>query len=469
MSAEQEMTETMKHGRKELGKWSVDYVGYFFKWLLLSIVTGLVCGVTGALFERCVEAVTEIRSAHEWLIFLLPLSGLLIVFLYRKLNLSGVGTSRVFDAAVEGDSLKFRLIPAIFTGTVLTHLCGGSAGREGAALQIGGDIGNHIGRLFRFDEEDKKVATMTGMAAFFAALFGTPVTAAVFVATVISVGMVKHAVMVPGMIASVLASLVAGWMGAEPVRFRVEAPAVTWMMMVRVMVLAVACGLVSAAFIEVTYLIKKCYERFLRNPYLRAAVGGAAVVFLTLLVGNQDYNGSGMDVIVRAIGQGQARPWDFALKILFTALTLEAGFKGGEIVPTFYVGAVFGCVFGQLLGIPAGFAAAVGFAAMFGGVTNTMITSILLSAEVFGGVGLPYFGMACMLSFVFSGYNGLFSSQVIIFSKLRARRVMTKVDHRIELDNVGTGVIPEDGYDLKRKEAVNDKNSEQTPKIPGVK
>ncbi|HBB60878.1 MAG TPA: chloride channel protein, partial [Lachnospiraceae bacterium] len=245
------MTETMKHGWKELGKWSVDYVGYFFKWLLLSIVTGLVCGVTGALFERCVEAVTEIRSEYEWLIFLLPLSGLLIVFLYRKLNLSGVGTSRVFDAAVEGDSLKFRLIPAIFTGTVLTHLCGGSAGREGAALQIGGDIGNHIGRLFRFDEEDKKVATMTGMAAFFAALFGTPVTAAVFVATVISVGMVKHAVMVPGMIASVLASLVAGWMGAEPVRFRVEAPAVTWMMMVRVMVLAVACGLVSAAFIEV--------------------------------------------------------------------------------------------------------------------------------------------------------------------------------------------------------------------------
>ena len=159
-----------------------------------------------------------------------------------------------------------------------------------------------------------------------------------------------------------------------------------------------------------------------------------------------------MDVIVRAIGQGEARPWDFALKILFTALTLEAGFKGGEIVPTFYIGAVFGCVFGRLLGIPSGFAAAVGFAAMFGGVTNTMITSILLSAEVFGGAGLPYFGMACMLSFVFSGYNGLFSSQVIIFSKLRARRVMTKVDHRIELDNTGTGVIPEGGYDLKLKE-----------------
>lgn len=452
MSAEQEMAGIMKYGRKERKKWAVDYVGYFFKWLLLSIVMGLVCGATGAVFARCVAAVTEIRSAHGWLIFLLPAAGVLIVFLYRKLNISGVGTNRIFDSAVEGDSLKFRLVPAIFTGTVLTHLCGGSAGREGAALQIGGDIGNHIGRLFRFDEEDEKVATMTGMAAFFAALFGTPVTAAVFVATVISVGMVKHAVMVPGMIASILASQVAGWMGAEPVRFRIEAPAVTWTMMVRVMVLAVACGLVSAAFIEVLHQTKKFYEHFLRNPYLRAVAGGAVIVVLTLLVGNQDYNGSGMDVIVRAIGQGEARPWDFALKILFTALTLEAGFKGGEIVPTFYIGAVFGCVFGRLLGIPSGFAAAVGFAAMFGGVTNTMITSILLSAEVFGGAGLPYFGMACMLSFVFSGYNGLFSSQVIIFSKLRARRVMTKVDHRIELDNTGTGVIPEGGYDLKLKE-----------------
>ena len=156
----------MKYGRKERKKWAVDYVGYFFKWLLLSIVMGLVCGATGAVFARCVAAVTEIRSAHGWLIFLLPAAGVLIVFLYRKLNISGVGTNRVFDSAVEGDSLKFRLVPAIFTGTVLTHLCGGSAGREGAALQIGGDIGNHIGRLFRFDEEDEKVATMTGMAAF---------------------------------------------------------------------------------------------------------------------------------------------------------------------------------------------------------------------------------------------------------------------------------------------------------------
>lgn len=426
----EEMTD---HHSEKGGRWARNYIGYFIKWIILSLVTGAVCGVTGGAFARCVSAATQFRSANGWMIFFLPAAGLLIVLIYRKLKISGVGTNAVFDSAAEGDSLKFRLIPAIFVGTVLTHLFGGSAGREGAALQIGGDIGNHIGQLFRFDEEDKKIATMTGMAAFFAALFGTPVTAAVFVATVISVGLVKHAALVPGMIASVLASEVAVWMGAAPVRFQIEAPEVSPLMMGKVMILAAACGLVSAVFVMALHYTERFYERFFKNAYVRVAVGGAFIIVLTLLAGCPDYNGAGVDVIARAIGQGQARPWDFAVKILFTALTLEAGFKGGEIVPTFYIGATFGCAFGQLLGIPAGFAAAVGFAAMFAGVTNTMITSILLAAEVFGGAGLPYFGVACMLSFVFSGYNGLFSSQVIVFSKLREGRVMKKVNHRVDL------------------------------------
>jgi H+/Cl- antiporter ClcA len=441
---EQMTDQNLEKGRR----WAKDYLGYFVKWIILSLVTGAVCGVTGGAFARCVSAATQLRSVNGWLIFFLPAAGLLIVFMYQKLKISGVGTNAVFDSAVEGDSLKFRLIPAIFIGTVLTHLFGGSAGREGAALQIGGDIGNHIGQMFRFDDEDKKIATMTGMAAFFAALFGTPVTAAVFVATVISVGMVKHAALVPGMIASILASEVAVWMGAAPVRFQIEAPDVSPLMMGKVMILAALCGLVSAVFVMALHYTKGFYDRFLKNPYLRVLAGGAVIVCLTLLAGSQDYNGAGVDVIARAIGQGQARPWDFAVKILFTAITLEAGFKGGEIVPTFYIGATFGCVFGQLLGIPAGFAAAVGFAAMFAGVTNTMITSILLAAEVFGGAGLPYFGMACMLSFVFSGYNGLFSSQVIIFSKLRARRVMKKVDHRVDLDKE-SGSVTAAGQELK--------------------
>lgn len=413
-------------------RWLKEYAGCLARWIVLSLVTGAVCGVTGGTFSLCVTAATDFRTSNGWIILFLPAAGLLIVFIYQKLHISGVGTSAVFDTASEGESLKFRLIPAIFIGTVLTHIFGGSAGREGAALQIGGDIGHHIGLLFRFNEEDRKIATMTGMAALFAALFGTPVTAAVFVATVISVGIVNHAALVPGMLASVLASEVAVKMGAAPVQFQIEAPDVSLLMMGKVMILAAACGLVSAVFVMAMHYSGTFFERFLPNPYLRVLAGGLIIIGLTFLAGTQDYNGTGSDIIAKAIGQGQAHPWDFAIKILFTAITLETGFKGGEIIPTFYIGATFGCIFGQLLGIPAGFAAATGFIAMFAGVTNTMISSIILAAEVFGGAGLPYFGIACMLGFVFSGYNGLFSSQVIMFSKLRSGRIMKKVDHRID-------------------------------------
>ncbi|MGN0364127.1 MAG: chloride channel protein [Bilifractor sp.] len=437
--------------KEERVSWAKNYVGYFVKWVILSIIIGVVCGVVGAGFADCITAVTALRTAHAWLVFLLPAAGVLIVLLYRGLKISGVGTNQIFDSVSEGGTLKFRLVPAIFISTVLTHLCGGSAGRESAALQLGGGIGNQIGRWLHFDAEDERIATMTGMAAFFAALFGTPVTAAIFIATVISVGIVRHAMLVPGMFASVLAAQIAKRLGAEPVRFAVEVPEVTMPMMLRVMVLAVACGLVSALFVRALYWTKQGYEKLFSNPYVRVVVGGALVIGLTLLCGSQDYNGGGMQVVGRAILQGEARPWDFALKILFTALTMEAGFKGGEIVPTFYIGATFGCAFGHLLGIPGGFAAAVGFVALFGGVTNTMITSIILAAEVFGGAGLPYFAIACMLSFVFSGYNGLYSSQVIMFSKIRSSQIMAKVDHRMHLDNVGDGAIPEQRLDSENR------------------
>lgn len=412
-----------------------DFTVYLIKWIVLSLVTGTLCGFAGGAFSLCITSASQIRSAHGRIILLLPVAGLLIVLIYQKLHIQGVGTGDIFNSAASGETLKFRLIPAIFAGTILTHLFGGSAGRESAALQIGGDLGNHIGRLFHFSEEDQKIATMTGMGAFFAALFGTPLTAAVFSASVISVGMLPHRALVPGLLASVLASEIAAKMGVSPVHFLITAPDVSLLMMGRVMILAAACGLVSAGFVLAMHYCGRFFERFLPNPCLRVLAGGAIITMLTLLTGVQDYNGAGTEIIAKAIEQGQARPFDFAIKILFTAVTMETGFKGGEIVPTFYIGATFGCVFGHLLGIPAGFAAAVGFIAMFAGVSNTIVASILMAAEVFGGAGLPYFGIAGMLSFVFSGYNGLFSGQIIIFSKLRPGRIMKKVDHRIDPEN----------------------------------
>ena len=189
-------------------------------------------------------------------------------------------------------------------------------------------------------------------------------------------------------------------------------------MLIRVAVLAALCALVSAVFCGVLHVAERQMRRYLPNPWLRAAVGGAAVIALTFLCGVTDYNGAGMEVITAAVEQGRCRPEAFLWKIVFTALTLSAGFKGGEVVPSFFIGATFGCVVGPLLGLPAGFSAAVGLVCVFCGATNTLVASIVLAAELFSGAGFELMALACGLSYMFSGYHSLYSSQGFRTSKL---------------------------------------------------
>lgn len=399
------------------------YARALCKWVLLAGSTGLLCGALGAAFHHAVELVTGVREAHSWLLLLLPAAGLAVVFLYRKLKVEGVGTNDVIDEVHLGKGLPWTLLPAIFLSTVLTHLFGGSAGREGAALQMGGTVGYHVGRLFRLDDRDLRTATMTGMAAFFTALFGTPLAATVFAMMVISVGVFYHADFIPCLVASLVAFGVSILLGVAPTRFAVAAPDLTALMLLRVAGLAALCGLVASLFCHSVHFAERKMRSLLPNPWVRVAVGGAAVVLLTLAVGSQTYNGAGMRTISAAIEGGAAPAFGFLLKILFTAITLGAGFKGGEVVPSFFVGATFGCVVGPLLGIPAGFAAAIGLAAVFCGATNCPVASIFLSIEMFGGEGLLYFALACGLSYIFSGYSGLYSSQTILYSKLKARYI----------------------------------------------
>ena len=288
---------------------------------------------------------------------------------------------------------------------------------------MGGTVGYHVGRLFRLDDRDLRTATMTGMAAFFTALFGTPLAATVFAMMVISVGVFYHADFIPCLVASLVAFGVSILLGVAPTRFAIAAPDLTALMLLRVAGLAALCGLVASLFCHSVHFAERKMRSLLPNPWARVAVGGAAVVLLTLAVGSQTYNGAGMRTIATAIEGGAAPAFGFLLKILFTAITLGAGFKGGEVVPSFFVGATFGCVVGPLLGIPAGFAAAIGLAAVFCGATNCPVASIFLSIEMFGGEGLLYFALACGLSYIFSGYSGLYSSQTILYSKLKARYI----------------------------------------------
>ena len=387
-------------------------------WLVLAAAVGLVCGGVGTAFHLSVEAVTELRGEHGWILWLLPLAGLVIVALYKGTRCEGMGTNNVIRAVQSGEAVSPLLVPAIFLGTVLTHLCGGSAGREGAALQMGGSIGYNVGRLFRLSDHDRRTATVCGMAAFFSALFGTPLAATLFAMMVEDVGLTFSVAFVPGFLAALVAYGVSLACGISPTRFALaDAPALTADAVLKVMVLGAACAVVSRLFCGLLHFTEHALPQRLPNPWVRVAVGGIAVVALSYLMGVGRYNGAGMGVIAAAVEQGEALPWDFLCKALLTAVTLASGFKGGEVVPSFYIGATFGCAVGPLLGLPAGFSAAVGLVAVFCGATNTLIPSILMAYELFQGEGLELVALGCGVCYMLSGYHGLYSSQTFVTEK----------------------------------------------------
>ena len=390
------------------------YPAALIKWLAVGGLIGGIGGVIGSLFHIGVSYATRWRSAHPWVLYLLPLLGLIIVGLYRVTGVEGKDTNAVIESVHFGKNVPVLLVPVIFLSTVLTHLGGGSAGREGAALQIGGGIGFETGRLLRLGEKDLPLATLCGMSAVFSALFGTPLTATVFAMEVISVGVFYYAGLVPCLTASLVGYLVSLLMGVPPTRFTVAAPFPEACTMLPVLVLAIGCALVSILFCRGLRETGRMAARLLPNPYWRAAIGGALIIGLTLLAGSTDYNGAGMELVERAVS-GEANAWAWLLKLLFTAVTIGFGFKGGEVVPSFFVGACFGCVLGGLLGLPAGFGAAIGLVAVFCGVVNCPFASIFLSIELFGAGGLLYFAVACAVSSLLSGYCGLYSSQTILF------------------------------------------------------
>ena len=394
------------------------------KWVIFAILVGTIVGLCGSAFYFGMSYVTFLRTAHPWLILLLPAGGLVIVGLYHLFHdEKDTGTNLVISAIHSGDELPFRMAPLIFVSTLITHLFGGSAGREGAALQMGGSIGNALGRLFRFDEKDKHVMIMCGMSAAFSALFGTPMAAAIFPMEMVSVGVMYYIALVPCVISSLVAHGIAVSFGVSNELFLIgEVPAFGILSSVKISVLAILCALVSILFCVILHQTGHLYKKLFKNPYLRVFAGGCLVVLLTCLVGSQSYNGTGINIIENCIN-GTVRPEAFLLKMIFTALTLGAGYKGGEIVPSFFTGAAFGCLFGNLLGFSPTLCTAVGMTSVFCGVTNSPITSLLISFELFGYDGMPYFLLATAFSYMLSGYFGLYHSQKIVYSKYKTNYI----------------------------------------------
>ena len=404
-----------------------EYIFSFLKWMVLSAILGLVGGLIGTGFHKMLDLATEIRMEHTALIWALPLAGLPIIGLYHLCHLEkSRGTNDVIDAFNDKKDISPFLAPLIFIATTITHLFGGSAGREGAALQIGGTLGSILGRIFRLSKEDRSVMIVSGMSAVFAALFGTPITACLFSLEFVSVGTIFDPGLLPCLTASFVASQVALLFGVAPTAFDLPyvlqiTPANT----LRILIFAVLIALLSTFFCYTMHKTEHLFKHLLPNAYIRIAAGGIIVLALTKLLGTYDYNGAGMDVIIRALA-GEALPWAFLLKILFTAISLGSGFKGGEIVPTFFIGATFGCIAAQMLGLDPGFGAALGMIALFCSVTNSPTTSIVLSVEMFGSGNLIIFAIVCVIGFVLSGNSGLYSSQTIVYSKTSTQIVNRK-------------------------------------------
>ena len=390
------------------------------KWALLGVLMGTIGGLLGAGFHHALHFVTHLRSEHPWLIFLLPVGGLLSVGIYRVFGQKkNRGTNEIIDAILNGESVNPLIAPVIFLATSVTHLFGGSAGREGAALQLGGSTASLLSKLLKLPENERTVLIMAGMSSVFAGLFGTPLTATIFCMEFTSVGSFFTPALLPCYLAAFMASRVSAAMGVHAETFLLnDTVAFTFTTNWQVLVLAVCVGILGILMCLLLHEAEHFAARKIANPWIRIAVGGAIIAAMTLLVGDHRYNGAGMDMALNAVA-GNADWYDFLMKLLFTAITLAAGFKGGEIVPTFCVGATFGCLLGGLIGLDPGFAAALALVGLFCCVTNSPIASIFLSIEMFGGANVYLFAFVCVIAFVISGNWSLYHSQIIQFSKSR--------------------------------------------------
>ena len=420
----------MKHQAKKIGVYAVTLLF----WLAAAAAVGVVCGLLGGLFAMAVEWATHARGEYAILPWLMPVAGLAIAGLYRLLKLPlTIGTDEIIKTVRTQERVPLAMAPAIFLSTVLTHLTGGSAGREGAALQLGGSIGAGMARILPLEKAGEKaendavrIFQLCGMAALFSALFGTPLAAAVFVVEIIDVGRINLRALLPALIAAVVSKFTALGIGAPAEVFPLASglAAAEALPLMQTVLLSVVCALVAILFCFVMHRSSRLFRKWIPNEYLRVLAGAAAVIVLALLLGTQDYRGGGMHVIHAALVGEHVPALAFLLKIAFTALSLGTGYKGGEIVPSFFIGATLGATLAGLIGFPPALGAAVGIIALFCGVTNAPLASIFLAVELFGAAGAEYllfFGVASVVSYALSGHISLYHAQVLAEPKLGHR------------------------------------------------
>ena len=389
----------------------------FLRWTLLASAVGAVTGLIGSAFHLALELVTELRLEHPRLILFLPIAGLVIVGLYHITGMrNDRGMTTVMRSVRRGDPVPLRTVPLIFISTVLTHLFGGSAGREGAALQLGAGIGAKLGTLLRFSPSDLRIMLLCGMAGTFSALFGTPLAAVFFSVEFISVGVIYYSGIYSCIVSSLVALSVARLLSISHAVYTLPSlGAISVPELFGVLALAILLAVLGILFCIAIHAGEQISHFLLRFSYLRIFLLGCVIVLMTHYFGTA-YNGASVPLLESALA-GNAKPYDFILKLLFTVLTISAGYRGGEIVPTFCIGATFGVLLAPVLGLSPAFAAALGLIGLFSAATNAPIASIMLAFELFGGERLICFALTAIVCFLFSGNYSLYKGQNFVFSK----------------------------------------------------
>jgi len=393
---------------------------HLIRWTALVIPVSLSVGSLIALFLWLLDKSIHTRWDHPWLLFLLPIAGIGIYFLYKYLGKnSEAGNNLIMDEIhTPGGGIPARMAPLVLFSTVVTHLFGGSAGREGTAVQIGGSLAQWFSRRLRLSPADTRLLLMTGVAAGFGAVFGTPVTGAIFALEVLAIGRIQYDALLPCLIASVLADLTCSAWGIHHTPYHIQPVEFSLLLLGEVILAGLAFGLASNLFSTLSHAIKNYSKKWIQPAWLIPVSGGVLIIGLSFLIGSQDYLSLGVTgkdsnsvSIVSSFHAGGANGLSWWWKLLFTAITLGTGFKGGEVTPLFFIGAALGNTLATLSGAPIDLLAGLGFIAVFAGATNTPIACTLMGVELFGPSPAIYYAVACFTAYYFSGRSGIYSAQ----------------------------------------------------------
>jgi H+/Cl- antiporter ClcA len=395
-------------------------LAHLLRWVLLGALVGVLAGCASAAFLATLEWVTDIRLDHGWLIAFLPLAGLLVGLAYHYGGgRSSEGNNLIIDEIHEPRAwVPRRMAPLVFGGTVLTHLFGGSAGREGTAIQMSGSLTDAAARILHLNASDRRLMLITAIGGGFGAVFGVPLAGAVFGLEVQAIGRMRYDALVPSLTASTVGVLVVRALGvthtATPT---VHVGSLDAGMIGKVALAGLAFGLASVLFSELTHGIKRAFAATVRWAPARPLIGGLLVIGMTVAVGSQTYNGLSLGLIHSSLFGGDVSGWSWLLKLVFTAVTLGASFQGGEVTPLFVIGATLGAALAGVLGVPVTLLAALGFVAVFAGATNTPLACTIMGVELFGSGAVVYFAVACVVSYVFSSHRGIYTTQRIAVAK----------------------------------------------------